>query len=275
MLTAPDAPLTALHDTATGPTSAFGALSHALPVVVDAPGDIEGGWPKPEAVGLLVGRCQLGLPPQGWRREQIVAAVMKVSFDDWQGGMPLVNSRQLGEYKCIGNGIGNGIGAGIGNGPAGDGQPGVAVYQRDDIDSLTGRAHPATLAVEGQRASGTSPRHASLQANGIVIDRTESVETSPGQVCFETYQTRKLLRREYHAGAFEIVLALNAETLQRLRERGELVFFTGADDQSYPLALRRATLSVTYGERLAPEVFAGDEAQVLGGLASMAGRWRE
>lgn len=240
----------------------FANQAHALPVVVDAPGEIEGGWPKLEATGLLIGRCKLGTPPQGWRREDIVAAVMKVSFDDWQGGMPLVSSRQLGEYKRLTSG------------PAGEGNHSTVVFQRDDIDCLTGRNHPATLAVDGQRATGTSPRHASLQTNGIVIDSTESVEVSPGTLRFETYQTRKLLRREYHAGAFEICLALNAESLERLRQKGELVFFTGADDQTYPLALRRATLSVTYGERRVPENEVEADAQVLGGLASMAGRWR-
>ncbi|HSW04159.1 hypothetical protein [Aquabacterium sp.] len=244
------------------PSLASRLQQQLLPVVVDAPGEIEGGWPKPEAVGLLVGRCKLGTPPQGWRREDIVAAVMKVSFDDWQGGMPLVSSRQLGEYKRQASAPGTEAGHG------------VAVYQRDDIDGLTGRNHPATLAVEGQRASAGSPRHASLQSDGVVIDSTESVETGPGAVRFETYQTRKLLRREYHAGVFEICLALNAQTLQRLRERGQLVFFTGADDPTYPLALRRATLSVTYGERRMPENEVEADAQVLGGLASMAGRWR-
>lgn len=234
----------------------------ALPVVVDSPAEIEGGWPRPETVGLLVGHCKLGTPPQGWRREDIVAAVMKVSFDDWQGGMPLVSSRQLGEYRRLTGG------------PADESSQNVIVYQRDDIDCLSGSTHPATLAVEGQRASAASPRHASLQTNGVVIDSTESLETRPGQVQFETYQTRKLLRREYHAGVFEICLALNAQSLERLRERGELVFFTGADDQTYPLALRRATLSVTYGERRLPENEVEADAQLLGGLASLAGRWR-
>lgn len=240
----------------------FAERAQPLPVVVDAPGEIEGGWPKPEAVGLMVGRCTLAAPPQGWKREDIVGAVMKVTFDDWQGGMPLASSRQLGEYKRLTSG------------PSGEGNHTLTVYQRDEIDCLTGRAHTATLALDGQRATAGAPRHASLQVQGVVVDNTESLEVSPGNVRFETYQTRKLMRREYHAGHFEICLALNAESLQRLRDTGSLVFFTGCDDQTYPLALRRATLSVTYGERRAPESEVEADAQVLGGLASMAGRWR-
>ncbi|NRF65899.1 hypothetical protein HLB44_02745 [Aquincola sp. S2] len=232
-----------------------------LPVTVDTPGQIEGGWPQPEATGLLTGRCTLVEPPQGWRREDIVGAVLKVSFEDWQGGMPLATSRQVSDYKRLTSG------------PTGDGEHTGVVYQRDEIDCLTGKPHSASLAVGGQRAGGMAPRLASLQTQGIVIDRNESIDSGAGSLRYETYQTRRLVRREYHAGVFELVLALNAETLQRLRADGTVVFFTGAEDQGYPLALRRATLSVTYGARRAAETQEGDTA-IQGGLASMAGRWR-
>lgn len=228
-----------------------------LPVMVDAPGEIDGGWPKPDRTGLFVGRCRLGPPPQGWRREDIVSAVMKVSYEDWQGGMPLASSRELGEYRRIHAS-----------------QPGPVVWQRDDIDCLTGRAHPATLTADGQRVSGGAPRHASLQENDVVVDDTRSVPGPDGSPQDEIYQTRRLMRREYHAGSFELCLALNAESLQRLRETGELPFCTGCDDTSYALALHRATLSVTYGERRAAEAELPADDAVMGGLASMAGRWR-
>jgi hypothetical protein len=242
----------------------FLAQQQLLPVTVDAPGEIEGGWPQPEHLGVLAGRCRLGDAPQGWRREDIVGAVLKVSFEDWQGGMPLVASHQLGEYRRLTSG------------PSGDGEHTAVVYQRDELDGLAGQAHPATLALGGQRASGAAPRLASLQTQGIVVDRTETVETSPGTLCFETWQTRKLLRREYHAGVFELCIALNAEALERLRNDREALFFAGSDDPSYPLALRRATLSVTYGQRRVPDTPGEVEADtvILGGLASMAGRWR-
>ncbi|MBI5256108.1 MAG: hypothetical protein HY855_06380 [Burkholderiales bacterium] len=246
----------------TGGTSAPQALPsfanqpQLLPVTVDTPAEIEGGWPKPEAVGLLTGRCTLGAPPQGWRREDIVGAVMKVSLEDWQGGMPLASSRQLGEYQRL-------------DPLPTDAGDATVVYQRDDVDLLVGRPHPATLAVDGQRAQGQAPHLGSLQDDGIVVDRTE--QGAGGKTL---YRTRKLMRREHHAGNFELCLALNAESLQRLRDSGELVFFTGADDLQYPLALRRATLSVTYGERRATETGAAGDTALMGGLASMAGRWR-
>src|SRR6185295_18281837 len=108
------------------------------------------------------------------------------------------------------------------------------VYQRDEFDCLSGRPHTASLALGSQRAAGAAPRVASLQTQGIVIDRTESVEQSPGVMRHETWQTRKLLRREYHAGVFELLLAVNAESLERLRNDGELVFFCGSEDPTYP-----------------------------------------
>lgn len=238
----------------------FASRAPLLPVVVDAPGQIEGGWPQPEATGLLSGRCRLAAPPQGWRREDIVSAVMKVTFEDWQGGMPLVSSRELGEYRRLAN----------------EGDADHVVYQRDEFDCLTGRPHSATLAVDGQRASGSAQRQASLQVQEVVVDHTDEAKAASGQSHRQTWQTRKLMRRVYHAGAFEICVALNAQTLQRLREGGELVFFAGSDDPAYALALRRATLSVTYGQRPATESAADVDAdgQLIGGLASMAGRWR-
>ncbi|WP_284619890.1 hypothetical protein [Aquabacterium humicola] len=240
----------------------FAAQPQPLPVTVDRPAQIDGGWPQPEATGVLTGRCALGEPPQGWQRADIVGAVLKVAFDDWQGGMPLATSRQVGEYKRLTSG------------PAGDdGLHTAVVYQRDEIDCLTGKAHSASLAVGGQRAGGIAPRLASLQTQGIVVDRNESVDAGDGTLRYETWQTRRLVRREYHAGVFELLLALNAETLQRLRDDGEVVFFTGAEDVDYPLALRRASLSVTYGQRRASEIHEGDTA-IQGGVASVAGNWR-
>jgi hypothetical protein len=257
------------------------AEARPLPVTVDSPASIDGGWPQPEHRGVITGRCQLADAPQGWRRDDVVGAVLKVSFEDWQGGLPLATSQQLGEYRRLTSG------------PSGDGNLLAVVYQRDDTESLSGEPHPATLALGGQRASGAAPRLSSLQTQGITIDRTETrpSSASPGSsalsgssasftstaadgLCFETWQTRKLLRRAHHAGMFELCIALNAEALERLRREGEAVFFTGAEDPAYPLALRRATLSVTYGQRRASE--GGEEADtaVLGGLASMAGRWR-
>jgi hypothetical protein len=230
-----------------------------LPVVIDAPGDIEGGWPKPETTGLFVGRCQLGPAPQGWGRGDIVSAVMKVSYEDWQGGMPLASSRELGEYRRQGA---------EGAGPR-------ALWQRDETDCLTGRAHPATLTVGHQQVNGAAPRHASLEVISTTVDETRAAAAADGSPQEEVFQTRKLMRREYYGGNFELCLALNAEALQRLREAGELDFFTGSDDPSYPLALRRATLSVTYGERRAPEAQPAGDTEILGGLASMAGRWRQ
>lgn len=238
------------------------ARTQPLPVTVDSPAVIEGGWPQPERLGVLAGCCRLGEPPMGWRREDIVGAVLKVSFEDWQGGMPLATSHHLGDYRRLTSG------------PSGDGEHTAVVYQRDETDGLTGEPHPATLALGGQRATGAAPRLSSLQTQGIVIDRTETVEGSNGHLCFETWQTRKLLRREYHAGMFELCIALNAEALERLRIDGEAVFFTGSDDPQYPLALRRATLSVTYGQRRAADPQVAADTEVLGGLASMAGRWR-
>lgn len=229
-----------------------------LPVLIDAPGDIEGGWPKPETTGLFVGSCRLGPPPQGWTRADIVSAVMKVSYEDWQGGMPLASSRELGEYRRQG-----------GEGPADR-----IVWQRDETDCLTGRPHPASLTVGSQRIDGAAPRHASLEVIGTSVDETRPASGSSGSPA-EVFQTRKLMRREYHGGNFELCLALNAEALVRLRDSGELDFFTGSDDPSYPLALRRATLSVTYGERRAPEAQPSGDTEILGGLASMAGRWRQ
>jgi hypothetical protein len=240
-----------------------------LPVTVDSPASIEGGWPKPEHRGVLTGRCQLGDAPQGWRRDDIVGAVLKVSFEDWQGGLPLTTALQLGEYRRLTSG------------PSGDGNHTAVVYQRDETECLSGEPHPATLALGGQRATGAAPRLSSLQTQGITIDRTHAKPASgsasssaAGALCFETWQTRKLLRRAHHAGMFELCIALNAEALERLRSEGEAVFFTGAEDPEYALALRRATLSVTYGQRRASE--GGEEADtaVMGGLASMAGRWR-
>ena len=238
------------------------AQMRPLPVTVDAPADIDGGWPQPEHRGLITGRCRLGEAPQGWRRDDIVGAVLKVSFEDWQGGMPLATSRQVGDYRRLTSG------------PSGEGNHTAVVYQRDETESLTGEAHPATLALNGQRAIGAAPRLSSLQTQGITVDRTETRPAADGALCFETWQTRKLLRREHHAGMFELCIALNAEALERLRRDGEAVFFTGADDPTYPLALRRATLSVTYGQRRASEGSDGGDTAIVGGLASMAGRWR-
>lgn len=236
----------------------FASQPQLLPVTVDTPAEIEGGWPTPETAGLLSGRCTLGAPPQGWRRENIVGAVMKVTFEDWQGGMPLASSRELGEYQRL-------------EPLPADAGDAAVVFQRDDVDLLVGRAHPATLAVDGQRAQGVAPRLASLQEIDVVVDRVETPAGGAGPV---VYRSRKLMRREHHAGMFEMCIALNAESLQRLRDSGELLFFTGADDMKYALALRRATLSVTYGERRASEAAVDAEAQLVGGLASMAGRWR-
>lgn len=242
----------------------FLAQAHArpLPVTVDAPADIEGGWPRPEHCGVITGRCRLAEPPQGWRRDDIVGAVLKVSFEDWQGGMPLATSQQLSDYRRLTSG------------PSGDGNHTAVVYQRDETESLSGEPHPATLALGGQRATGAAPRLSSLQTQGISIDRTETKPLADGSICFETWQTRKLLRRFHHAGMFELCIALNAEALERLRQQGEAVFFTGAEDPAYALALRRATLSVTYGQRRASEGGEHGDTAVLGGLASMAGRWR-
>jgi hypothetical protein len=233
-----------------------------LPVTVDSPASIDGGWPKPEHRGVLSGRCQLGDPPQGWRRDDIVGAVLKVSFEDWQGGLPLATSRDFGDYRRLSAG------------PSGDGDHTAAVYQRDETESLTGEPHPATLALGGQRATGAAPRLSSLQTQGITVDRTETRPSSDGALCFETWQTRKLLRRQHHAGMFDLCIALNAEALERLRSDGEAVFFTGAEDPEYALALRRATLSVTYGQRRASEGGIEADTAIVGGLASMAGRWR-
>ena len=242
----------------------FLAQAHArpLPVTVDAPADIEGGWPRPEHCGVITGRCRLAEPPQGWRRDDIVGAVLKVSFEDWQGGMPLATSRQLSDYRRLTSG------------PSGDGNHTAVVYQRDETESLSGEPHPATLALGGQRATGAAPRLSSLQTQGISIDRTETKPLTDGSMCFETWQTRKLLRRFHHAGMFELCIALNAEALERLRQAGEAVFFAGAEDPAYALALRRATLSVTYGQRRASEGGEYGDTAILGGLASMAGRWR-
>jgi len=247
---------------ATLPSFLAQAQMRPLPVTVDSPAHIDGGWPQPEHAGVLTGRCQLGDAPQGWRRDDIVGAVLKVSLEDWQGGMPLSTSRQLGDYRRLTSG------------PSGDGNHTAVVYQRDDIESLTGEPHPATLALGGQRATGAAPRLSSLQTQGITVDRTETQPSADGALCFETWQTRKLLRRQHHAGLFELCIALNAEALERLRCDGEAVFFTGADDPHYPLALRRATLSVTYGQRRASEGADEPDTAVAGGLASMAGRWR-
>jgi hypothetical protein len=254
------------------------AQARPLPVTVDSPASIDGGWPQPEQHGVITGRCQIGDAPQGWRREDIVGAVLKVSFEDWQGGLPLATTQQLGEYRRLTSG------------PSGDGNHMAVVYQRDETESLSGEPHPATLALGGQRATGAAPRLSSLQTQGITIDRTEtrpssassassalpdlSASSQAGALCFETWQTRKLLRRCHHAGMFELCIALNAEALERLRKEGEAVFFTGAEDPAYALALRRATLSVTYGQRSASEGGEEGDTAVLGGLASMAGRWR-
>jgi hypothetical protein len=275
------------------------ADARPLPVTVDSPASIDGGWPQPEHRGVITGRCQLADAPQGWRRDDIVGAVLKVSFEDWQGGLPLATSQQLGEYRRLTSG------------PSGDGNHLTVIYQRDDTESLSGEPHPATLALGGQRASAAAPRLSSLQIQGITIDRTEtrpssalgtasvspawppscaspassaspaspaspasSASSAEGMLCFETWQTRKLLRRAHHAGMFELCIALNAEALERLRIEGEAVFFTGAEDPQYALALRRATLSVTYGQRRASEGGQEADTAVLGGLASMAGRWR-
>jgi hypothetical protein len=263
------APLVADPLPAALPSFLAQAQARPLPVTVDSPASIEGGWPKPEHRGVLTGRCQLGDAPQGWRRDDIVGAVLKVSFEDWQGGLPLTTALQLGEYRRLTSG------------PSGDGNHTAVVYQRDETESLSGEPHPATLALGGQRATGAAPRLSSLQTQGITIDRTHAKPASgsasssaAGALCFETWQTRKLLRRAHHAGMFELCIALNAEALERLRREGEAVFFTGAEDPEYALALRRATLSVTYGQRRASE--GGEEADtaVMGGLASMAGRWR-
>lgn len=256
------APLAADPLPAALPSFLAQAQARPLPVTVDAPASIEGGWPRPEHCGVLTGRCKLGDPPQGWRRDDIVGAVLKVSFEDWQGGMPLATQRQLGEYRRLTSG------------PSGDGNHTATVYQRDETESLSGEPHPATLALGGQRASGAAPRLSSLQTQGISIDRTETKPLPDGSTCFETWQTRKLLRRFHHAGMFELCIALNAEALERLRQEGEAVFFTGAEDPGYALALRRATLSVTYGQRRASEGGAESDTAILGGLASMAGRWR-
>jgi hypothetical protein len=250
------------------------AQARPLPVTVDAPASIEGGWPPPEHRGVLTGRCQLGDAPQGWRREDIVGAVLKVSFEDWQGGLPLATSHHLGEYRRLTSG------------PSGDGNHVAVVYQRDETESLSGEPHPATLALAlgGQRATGAAPRLSSLQTQGIMIDRTQTKPSSSAgtssassgaiALCFETWQTRKLLRRAHHAGMFELCIALNAEALERLRQDGEAVFVTGAEDPNYALALRRATLSVTYGQRRPSEGGEESDTAVMGGLASMAGRWR-
>ncbi len=238
------------------------AQARPLPVTVDAPASIEGDWPRPEHCGVLTGRCKLDEPPQGWRRDDIVGAVLKVSFEDWQGGMPLATSQQLGDYRRLTSG------------PSGDGNHTAVVYQRDETESLSGEPHPATRGLGGQRASGAAPRLSSLQTQGINIDRTETKPLADGSMCFETWQTRKLLRRFHHAGMFELCIALNAEALERLRQEGEAVFFTGAEDPSYALALRRARLSVTYGQRRASEGGGDGDTAILGGLASMAGRWR-
>jgi hypothetical protein len=283
---AADAPATAAATSASAvPTLSFRALPHIaplaadplpaalpsflaqaqarpLPVTVDSPASIDGGWPKPEHCGVLSGRCQLGDAPQGWRRDDIVGAVLKVCFEDWQGGLPLATTHEQGEYRRLTAG------------PSGDGNHTAVVYQRDETESLTGEPHPATLALGGQRASGAAPRLSSLQTQGITVDRTETKPSSDGALCFETWQTRKLLRRQHHAGMFELCIALNAEALERLRSDGEAVFFTGAEDPAYALALRRATLSVTYGQRRASEGGAEADTAILGGLASMAGRWR-
>jgi hypothetical protein len=233
-----------------------------LPVTVDSPASIDGGWPKPEHRGVLGGRCRLGDAPQGWRRDDIVGAVLKVSFEDWQGGLPLATSHERSDYRRLTAG------------PSGDGNHTAVVYQRDETESLTGAPHPATLALGGQRATGAAPRLSSLQTQGITVDRTETRPSSDGTRCFETWQTRKLLRRQHHAGMFELCIALNAEALERLRSDGEALFFTGAEDPEYALALRRATLSVTYGQRRASDSGAEADTAILGGLASMAGRWR-
>lgn len=266
------APLTADPLPSALPSFLAQVQARPLPVTVDSPASIDGGWPQPEHRGVLTGRCQLGDAPQGWRREDIVGAVLKVSFEDWQGGLPLATSQQLGEYRRLTSG------------PSGDGNHVAVVYQRDETESLSGEPHPATLALGGQRATGAAPRLSSLQTQGITIDRTQTKPSSSAGtssassgaigLCFETWQTRKLLRRDHHAGMFELCIALNAEALERLRREGEAVFFTGAEDPNYALALRRATLSVTYGQRRASE--GGEEADtaVMGGLASMAGRWR-
>jgi hypothetical protein len=210
----------------------------------------------------MTGRCRLSAPPQGWRRQDIVGAILKVTFEDWRGGMPLTSSTQCGDYRPLTSG------------PAHDGQDTEVVYQRDETECLSGEAHPATLAIGGQRAAGAAPRLSSLQIQGTVTDRTESRPTADGATCRETWQTRRLLRREYHAGSFELCIALNTESLDRLRDEGEAVFFTGADEPSYPLALRRATLSVTYGQRRLTDNGETADTAIQGGLASMAGRWR-
>jgi hypothetical protein len=261
--TLPDiAPLAADPLPAAMPSFLAQAQARPLPVTVDAPASIEGGWPQPEHCGVLTGRCKLDEPPQGWRRDDIVGAVLKVSFEDWQGGMPLATNQQLGDYRRLTSG------------PSGDGNHTAVVYQRDETESLSGEPHPATLALGGQRATGAAPRLSSLQTQGITIDRTETKPLADGSMCFETWQTRKLLRRYHHAGMFELCIALNAEALERLRREGEAVFFTGAEDPAYALALRRATLSVTYGQRRASEAGDGGDTAIQGGLASMAGRWR-
>jgi hypothetical protein len=256
------APLAADPLPAALPSFLAQAQARPLPVTVDSPASIDGGWPKPEHCGVLSGRCQLGDAPQGWRRDDIVGAVLKVSCEDWQGGLPLATTHEQGDYRRLTAG------------PSGDGNHTAVVYQRDETESLTGEPHPATLALGGQRASGAAPRLSSLQTQGITVDRTETKPSADGALCFETWQTRKLLRRQHHAGMFELCIALNAEALERLRSDGEAVFFTGAEDPEYALALRRATLSVTYGQRRASEGGAEADTAILGGLASMAGRWR-